>query len=160
MMLAKIESWEQKKNIMLNDDLTKEEMETQKKLREVAREERDSAKRKERIRRRPGEKMYKEKVNKKRKMIAVCRGGDEERENRNGKEGEEREKVQEVTRGQDLTGSNPKAVISSSAALALAAATLAHFRDRDANANRRQIRLDVASVYVPTPLIQQTVPND
>jgi hypothetical protein len=60
----------------------------------------------------------------------------------------------------DLTGSNPKAVISSSAALALAAATLAHFRDRDANANRRQIRLDVASVYVPTPLIQQTVPND
>jgi hypothetical protein len=33
-------------------------------------------------------------------MIAGCRGGDEERENRNGKEGEEREKVQEVTRGQ------------------------------------------------------------
>jgi hypothetical protein len=30
-------------------------------------------------------------------MIADCRGGDEERENRNGKEGEEREKVQEVT---------------------------------------------------------------
>jgi hypothetical protein len=29
-------------------------------------------------------------------MIADCRGGDEERENRNGKEGEEREKVQEV----------------------------------------------------------------
>jgi hypothetical protein len=28
-------------------------------------------------------------------MIAGCRGGDEERENRNGKEGEEREKVQE-----------------------------------------------------------------
>jgi hypothetical protein len=75
MMLAKIESWEQKKNIMLSksklkekkgermyidDDLTKEERETQKKLRELAREE---------------------------------------RENRNGKEGEEREKVQEVTRG-------------------------------------------------------------
>jgi hypothetical protein len=33
-------------------------------------------------------------------MIAGCRGGDEERENWNGKEGEEREKVQEVTRGQ------------------------------------------------------------
>jgi hypothetical protein len=30
-------------------------------------------------------------------MRADCRGGDEERENRNGKEGEEREKVQEVT---------------------------------------------------------------
>jgi hypothetical protein len=30
-----------------------------------------------------------------RKMIAGCRGGDEERENRNGKEGEAREKVQE-----------------------------------------------------------------
>jgi hypothetical protein len=30
-------------------------------------------------------------------MIADCRGGDEERENRNGKVGEEREKVQEVT---------------------------------------------------------------
>jgi hypothetical protein len=30
-------------------------------------------------------------------MIARCRGGDKERENRNGKEGEEREKVQEVT---------------------------------------------------------------
>jgi hypothetical protein len=30
-------------------------------------------------------------------MIADCRGGDEERENRNGKEGEDREKVQEVT---------------------------------------------------------------
>jgi hypothetical protein len=30
-------------------------------------------------------------------MIADCRGGDEERENRNGKEGEERQKVQEVT---------------------------------------------------------------
>jgi hypothetical protein len=28
------------------------------------------------------------------------RGGDEERENRDGKEGEEREKVQDVTRGQ------------------------------------------------------------
>jgi hypothetical protein len=27
-----------------------------------------------------------------RKMIAGCRGGDEERENRNGKEGEERER--------------------------------------------------------------------
>jgi hypothetical protein len=59
-MLAKIESWEQKKNIMLNktklkekkdermyidDDLTKEERETQKKLRELAREERDRGKR-------------------------------------------------------------------------------------------------------------------
>jgi hypothetical protein len=33
-------------------------------------------------------------------MIAGCRGGDEERENRNRKKGEEREKVQEVTRGQ------------------------------------------------------------
>jgi hypothetical protein len=33
-------------------------------------------------------------------MIAGCRSGDEERENRNRKEGEEREKVQEVTRGQ------------------------------------------------------------
>jgi hypothetical protein len=32
-------------------------------------------------------------------MIAGCRGGDEERENRNEKEGEEREKVQEVTQG-------------------------------------------------------------
>jgi hypothetical protein len=55
MMLAKIESWEQKKNNMLNksklkerkgermyidDDLTNEERKTQKKLREVAREER------------------------------------------------------------------------------------------------------------------------
>ncbi|KAH0809335.1 hypothetical protein GEV33_013456 [Tenebrio molitor] len=50
MMLAKIENWEQKKNIMLSK--------------------------------------------------TGCRGGDEERENRNGKEGEEREKVQEVTRGQ------------------------------------------------------------
>jgi hypothetical protein len=30
-------------------------------------------------------------------MIAGCRGGDEERENRNGNEGEEREKVQAVT---------------------------------------------------------------
>jgi hypothetical protein len=52
MMLTKIESWEQKKNIMLNktklkerkgermyvdDDLTNEERKTQKKLREVAR---------------------------------------------------------------------------------------------------------------------------
>ncbi|KAJ3638557.1 hypothetical protein MTP99_001910 [Tenebrio molitor] len=47
MMLAKIESWEQKKNIMLNknDDLIKEERETQKKLRELAREERDRGKR-------------------------------------------------------------------------------------------------------------------
>ncbi|KAJ3638506.1 hypothetical protein MTP99_001866 [Tenebrio molitor] len=62
MMLAKIESWEQKKNIMLNksklkekedermyirvdDDLTKEERETQKKLRELAREERNRGKR-------------------------------------------------------------------------------------------------------------------
>ncbi|KAJ3631830.1 hypothetical protein MTP99_012936 [Tenebrio molitor] len=60
MMLAKIESWEQKKNIMLNksklkenkdermyidDNLTKEERETQKKLRELAREERDRGKR-------------------------------------------------------------------------------------------------------------------
>ncbi|KAJ3619978.1 hypothetical protein MTP99_008201 [Tenebrio molitor] len=47
MMLAKIENWEQKKNIMLskNDDLTKEERETQKKLRELAREERDRGKR-------------------------------------------------------------------------------------------------------------------
>jgi hypothetical protein len=57
MMLAKIENWEQKKNIMLSksklkekkgermyidDDLTKEERETQKKLRELAREERDT----------------------------------------------------------------------------------------------------------------------
>jgi hypothetical protein len=55
MMLAKIESWEQKKNNMLNnsklkertgermyihDDLTNEERKTQKKLREVSREER------------------------------------------------------------------------------------------------------------------------
>ncbi|KAH0815885.1 hypothetical protein GEV33_006906 [Tenebrio molitor] len=30
-------------------------------------------------------------------MMARCRGGNEERENRNGTEGEEREKVQEVT---------------------------------------------------------------
>jgi acetyl-CoA carboxylase carboxyltransferase component len=60
MMLAKIENWEQKKNIMLSksklkekksermyidDDLTKEERETQKKLRELAREERDRGKR-------------------------------------------------------------------------------------------------------------------
>jgi hypothetical protein len=74
----------------IDDDLTKEERETQKKLRELAREERDRGKRvkigyrkiqingdwfrwdkrqeklkKERIRRRLGEKMYKEKVNKK-----------------------------------------------------------------------------------------------
>jgi hypothetical protein len=55
MMQAKIESWEQKKNIMLNgsklkerkgegmyidDDLTNEERKTQKMLREVTREER------------------------------------------------------------------------------------------------------------------------
>jgi hypothetical protein len=60
MMLAKIENCEQKKNIMLNksklngrkgermfmdDDLTKEERETQKKLRELAKEERDRGKR-------------------------------------------------------------------------------------------------------------------
>ncbi|KAH0814792.1 hypothetical protein GEV33_007999 [Tenebrio molitor] len=60
MILAKIESWEQKKNIMLSksklkekkgermyidDDLTKEERETQKQLRELAREERDRGKR-------------------------------------------------------------------------------------------------------------------
>jgi hypothetical protein len=60
MMLAKIENWEQKKNIMLSksklkekkgermyidDDLTKEERETQKKLRELAREEKDRGKR-------------------------------------------------------------------------------------------------------------------
>jgi hypothetical protein len=60
MMLAKIENWERKKNIMLNksklkerkggrmyidDDLTNEERKTQKKLREVAREERDRGKR-------------------------------------------------------------------------------------------------------------------
>ncbi|KAJ3621257.1 hypothetical protein MTP99_003410 [Tenebrio molitor] len=60
MMLAKIENWEQKKNIMLSKsklkekkgermyidgDLTKEERETQKKLRELAREERDRGKR-------------------------------------------------------------------------------------------------------------------
>jgi PIN domain nuclease of toxin-antitoxin system len=56
MMLAKIESWEQKKNIILNksklkerkgermyidDDLTNEETKTQKKLRKVTREERE-----------------------------------------------------------------------------------------------------------------------
>jgi hypothetical protein len=60
MMLAKIESWDQKKNITLNksklkerkgermyinDGLTKEERKTQKKLREVDREERDRGKR-------------------------------------------------------------------------------------------------------------------
>jgi hypothetical protein len=60
MMLAKIESWEQKKNIMLNksklkerkgeriyidDDLTNEERKILKKLREVAREEKDRGKR-------------------------------------------------------------------------------------------------------------------
>jgi hypothetical protein len=59
MMLAKIESWEQKKNIILNksklkerkgermyidDDLTNKERKTLKKLREVAREERDRGK--------------------------------------------------------------------------------------------------------------------
>jgi hypothetical protein len=59
MMLAKIESWEQKRNNMLNksklkerkgermyigDDLTNEERKTQKKLREVAREGRDRGK--------------------------------------------------------------------------------------------------------------------
>jgi hypothetical protein len=33
-------------------------------------------------------------------MIADCRGGDEERENRNGKEGEEREKVNKKVEGQ------------------------------------------------------------
>jgi hypothetical protein len=59
MMLVKIQSWEQKKDIMLHksklkekkdermytdDDLTKEERETQKKLRELAREERDRGK--------------------------------------------------------------------------------------------------------------------
>jgi hypothetical protein len=60
MMLAKIESWEQKKNIMLNksklkerkgermdidDNLTNEERKTQMQLREVAREERHKGKR-------------------------------------------------------------------------------------------------------------------
>jgi hypothetical protein len=60
MMVAKIGSWEQKKNIMLNrsklkeresermyigDDLTNEEKKTHKKLREVAREEKDRGKR-------------------------------------------------------------------------------------------------------------------
>jgi hypothetical protein len=59
MILAKIESWEQKRNNMLNksklterkgermyigDDLTNEERKTRKKLREVAREERDRGK--------------------------------------------------------------------------------------------------------------------
>jgi hypothetical protein len=59
MVLVKIEIWEQKKNIMLNksklnerkgermyidDDLTNEENKTQKKLKEVAREERDRGK--------------------------------------------------------------------------------------------------------------------
>jgi hypothetical protein len=59
MILVQIESWEQKKNIMLNksklkerksermyidDDLTNEERKTQKKLREVAREKRDRGK--------------------------------------------------------------------------------------------------------------------
>jgi hypothetical protein len=66
-LLAKIESWEQKKNIMLNkstlkerkgdriyieDDLTNEERKTQKKLREVAREERDRGKRMKNINKR------------------------------------------------------------------------------------------------------------
>jgi hypothetical protein len=58
MMLAKIESWQQMKNIMLKKlkerkgektyidrDLTNKERKTQKKLREVAREERDRGKR-------------------------------------------------------------------------------------------------------------------
>jgi hypothetical protein len=60
MMLAKIEIWDQKKNMMLNksklkerkgekmyidDDLTNEERKTQKKLRKVAREERYRGKR-------------------------------------------------------------------------------------------------------------------
>ncbi|KAJ3617166.1 hypothetical protein MTP99_007416 [Tenebrio molitor] len=47
MILAKIESWEQKKNIRLNksDDLTNEERKTQKKLRQVAGKERDRGKR-------------------------------------------------------------------------------------------------------------------
>jgi hypothetical protein len=60
MVLVKIEIWEQKKNIMLNksklnerkgermyidDDLTNEENKTQKKLKKVAREERDRGKR-------------------------------------------------------------------------------------------------------------------
>jgi hypothetical protein len=60
MMLSKIESWEQKKNIMLNksklkerkgermyldDGLTNAVRKTQKKLREVAREERNRGKR-------------------------------------------------------------------------------------------------------------------
>jgi hypothetical protein len=59
MILLQIESWEQKKNIMLNksklkerksermyidDNLTNEERKTQKKLREVAREKRDRGK--------------------------------------------------------------------------------------------------------------------
>jgi hypothetical protein len=59
MMLAKIESWELKKNITLNksklkerkgermyidDNLTSEERKTQKKLREVAREKREREK--------------------------------------------------------------------------------------------------------------------
>jgi hypothetical protein len=59
MMVAKIESWEQKKNIMLtksklkerkseseseDDNLTNEDRKTQKKLREVARQERDGEK--------------------------------------------------------------------------------------------------------------------
>jgi hypothetical protein len=59
MILAKIEIWEQKKNIMLNksklkerkgekmyvdDDLTNEERKTQKKLRKVTRKERDRGK--------------------------------------------------------------------------------------------------------------------
>jgi hypothetical protein len=59
MILAKIEIWEQKKNIMLHksklkerkgekmyvdDDLTNEERKTQKKLRRVTRKERDTEK--------------------------------------------------------------------------------------------------------------------
>jgi hypothetical protein len=49
MMLAKIESWEQKKNIMLNKSKLKERkverIETQKKLREIAREEKNRGRR-------------------------------------------------------------------------------------------------------------------
>jgi hypothetical protein len=59
MILAKIEIWKQKRNIMLNkrklkerkgekmyvdDDLTNEERKTQKKLRKVTRKERDKGK--------------------------------------------------------------------------------------------------------------------
>ncbi|KAJ3635929.1 hypothetical protein MTP99_008798 [Tenebrio molitor] len=46
MMLAKRESWEQKKNIMLNkSELKGKKRKTQKKLREMAREKRDRGKR-------------------------------------------------------------------------------------------------------------------